>query len=222
DLLEQGGATVRAGADLRAALDSFTSAEADWHGLTLPAGQAPEPQPLDQVIESTAAIADRARRLNAWCGWVSARRGAEEKGLGALARALEGGTLKHEETVEVFRTAYCRWAAPELIDASLLLRRFSATTHAADISDFRRLDAAFAELTAAYVRACLSGEIPDRQTTADAGLGVLARQLQRGARAAPVRQLIKEMGTSLTRLTPCLMMSPLSVAQFLPAESELF
>ena len=47
-----------------------------------------------------------------------------------------------------------------------------------------RLDAAFARLTAAYVRARLSGEIPDRQTTADPGLGVLARQLQRGTRAA--------------------------------------
>lgn len=222
DLLEPGGATDRAGADLRAALDSFTAAEADWHGLTVPAGQTRGPQPLEQVIASTTAVADRARRLNAWCGWVSARCDAEEKGLGALARALEGGTLDHEETVEVFRTAYCRWAAPELIDANPLLRRFSATTHAADISDFRRLDAAFAALTAAFVRARLSGKIPDRQTTADPGLGVLARQLQRGARAAPVRQLVKEMGTSLTRLTPCLMMSPLSVAQFLPAESELF
>ncbi|MFZ7094020.1 DEAD/DEAH box helicase [Primorskyibacter sp. 2E233] len=222
DLLEPGGATDRASADLRAGLDSFIAAEADWHGLTVPAGQTPELQPLEQVIASTAAVADRVRRLNAWCGWVSARRDAEEKGLGALARALETGTLEHEGTVEVFRTAYCRWAAPELIDASPLLRRFSATTHAADISDFRKLDAAFAGLTAAYVRARLSGEIPDRQTTADPGLGVLARQLQRGARAAPVRQLVKEMGTSLTRLTPCLMMSPLSVAQFLPAESELF
>ena len=222
DLLEQGGATDRAGAELRAALDNFASAEAEWLSLTVPQGQSPKPLPLDQLIEVTNAVVDRERRLNAWCGWVSVRREAEEKGVGALAQALEQGTLEHEQTVEAFRTAYCRWAAPELIDANPLLRRFSATTHGADIADFRKLDAAFAGLTAAYVRARLSGEIPDRQTTADPGLGVLARQLQRGSRAAPVRQLVKEMGSSLTRLTPCLMMSPLSVAQFLPAESELF
>lgn len=180
------------------------------------------PQALEKLIEATGTVAERARRLNAWCGWVSVRRDAEEKGLGELARALEEGRLDHGETVEAFRTAYCRWAAPELIDANPLLRRFSATSHMADITDFRKIDAGFAKLTAAYVRARLSGEIPDRQTTADPGLGVLARQLQRGTRAAPVRQLIKEMGPSLTRLTPCLMMSPLSVAQFLPAENELF
>jgi very-short-patch-repair endonuclease len=222
DLLEQGGATDKAGADLRAALDAFTAVEAEWHGLTVPAGQSPEPQSLHRLIETTGAIADRERRLNAWCGWVSVRREAEEKGLGAFATALERGTLDHEQTVEAFRTAYCRWAAPELIDANPLLRRFSATTHTADIADFRIMDAAFSGLTASYVRARLSGEIPDRQTTADPGLGVLARQLQRGTRSAPVRQLVKDMGASLTRLTPCLMMSPLSIAQFLPAESELF
>ena len=222
DLLEQGGTTDRAGADLRAALEAFNAAEAEWNGQTVLAGQAPAPRPLDLLIKTTGAVAERARRLNAWCGWVSVRRDAEEKGLGALARALEESRLDHADTVEALRTAYCRWAAPELIDANPLLRRFSATSHAADIADFRKIDAAFAKLTAAYVRARLSGEIPDRQTTADPGLGVLARQLQRGARAAPVRQLVKEMGPSLTRLTPCLMMSPLSVAQFLPANNELF
>jgi very-short-patch-repair endonuclease len=222
DLLERGGATDRAGADLRAALDAFIAAEAEWNGLTVPAGQVPVPRPLDVLIRASGAVAERARRLNAWCGWVSVRRDAEEKGLGSLARALEDGRLKHSEIVEALRTAYCGWAAPELVDASPVLRRFSATTHAADIEDFRRIDAAFSKLTATYIRARLSGKIPDRQTTADPGLGALARQLQRGARAAPVRQLMKEMGPSLTRLTPCLLMSPLSVAQFLPAENELF
>ena len=38
----------------------------------------------------------------------------------------------------------------------------------------------------------------------------------------PVRQLIGEMGEVLTAITPCLMMSPLSVAQFLPADQQLF
>lgn len=222
DLLERGGTIDRAGAELRSAVEAFDAAEAEWNGLVVPAGKSLAACALDQLIVSTNAVTERATRLNAWCGWVSVRRVAEETGLGALARALEERRLAHTEILEVLRTAYCRWAAPELIDANPLLRRFSAISHAADISDFRRIDAAFARLTAAYIRARLSGEIPDRQTTDDPGLGVLARQLQRGTRAVPVRQLVKEMGPALTRLTPCLMMSPLSVAQFIPAENELF
>src|SRR3546814_6021158 len=38
----------------------------------------------------------------------------------------------------------------------------------------------------------------------------------------PVRQLCGELGDVLTTLTPCLLMSPLSVAQFLAAGSKHF
>ncbi|MET0155347.1 MAG: AAA domain-containing protein [Rickettsiales bacterium] len=41
-------------------------------------------------------------------------------------------------------------------------------------------------------------------------------------RHKPVRELIGEMGEALTSLTPCLLMSLLSVSQFLPAEGRLF
>lgn len=41
-------------------------------------------------------------------------------------------------------------------------------------------------------------------------------------RHKPVRQLVNEMGSSLTSLTPCLLMSPLSVAQYLSADQQLF
>lgn len=142
--------------------------------------------------------------------------------MGAIALALEEGAVTSLETEEAFRTAYCRWAAPELIDASSVLKRFSAAVHNADIASFRQLDAEFAMLTAHYVRAKLSGEVPNRRLTDDPGLGVLSRQLQRGAQAMPARKLVTEMGPALTTLTPCLMMSPLSVAQFLPADAELF
>ncbi|HEX6532122.1 MAG TPA: DUF3320 domain-containing protein, partial [Nitrospira sp.] len=38
----------------------------------------------------------------------------------------------------------------------------------------------------------------------------------------PVRQLAQEMGHDFTRLAPCMLMSPLSIAQYLPADHELF
>ncbi|MEO8707418.1 MAG: AAA domain-containing protein, partial [Lacisediminihabitans sp.] len=38
----------------------------------------------------------------------------------------------------------------------------------------------------------------------------------------PVRQLAQEMGRDFTALAPCMLMSPLSIAQYLPADHELF
>src|SRR3546814_4905051 len=63
----------------------------------------------------------------------------------------------------------------------------------------------------------------DLQDTAKSpGYGVLAREIQKKSRHMPVRQLCGELGDVLTTLTPCLLMSPLSVAQFLAAGSKHF
>lgn len=51
---------------------------------------------------------------------------------------------------------------------------------------------------------------------------VLTRELAKRQRHLPVRQLALRMPQALRRLTPCLMMSPLSVAQYLPAEAPAF
>ena len=110
-----------------------------------------------------------------------------------------------------------------MIDARPELTRFSAVQHEDLIRTFRNLDKEFAELTTNYIRAKLSGHVPTRESSGtDPGYGVLARELQKKIRHKPVRQLVSEMGRALTTLTPCLMMSPLSVAQFLPAEIQAF
>ena len=72
-------------------------------------------------------------------------------------------------------------------------------------------------------RARITGSIPGmvlRQ--ADPEYGVLTRELAKRQRHLPVRQLASRMPNALRRLTPCLMMSPLSVAQYLPPEAEPF
>ncbi len=46
--------------------------------------------------------------------------------------------------------------------------------------------------------------------------------MQKKRQHKPIRQLIREIPDVLTELAPCLMMSPLSVAQYLPADQALF
>jgi hypothetical protein len=50
--------------------------------------------------------------------------------------------------------------------------------------------------------------------------GALARELAKKARHMPLRKLFSNIPTVLTRLTPCVMVSPLSIAQYLPPEYE--
>ena len=52
--------------------------------------------------------------------------------------------------------------------------------------------------------------------------GALAHEANKKARHLPLRQLFGKIPNVLTRLAPCVMMSPLSIAQYLPADTKPF
>lgn len=223
DLLEPGGAIDRTAGRLISLVAEFDAAVAEFRDLAGSQEFLKDDQPIATLCDLTRGLVARERKLNEWCGWIAAKRLAEAKGLSSLVRALEEGVIAADQTVDCFRTAYCRWVAFELIDEREELKRFSAVEHSDLIQTFRKLDQEMSDMTSAYIRARLSGAVPGRnEVTADPGFGVLSRQIQRTIGHMPVRQLVKEMGQALTTLTPCMLMSPLSVAQFLPAETELF
>ncbi|MDT7953735.1 MAG: DUF3320 domain-containing protein, partial [Acetobacteraceae bacterium] len=102
-------------------------------------------------------------------------------------------------------------------------RSFVAARHETRIERFRALDARMQDGASRMARARITASIPGmvlRQ--ADPEYGVLTRELAKRQRHLPVRQLAARMPKALRRLTPCLMMSPLSVAQYLPPEAEPF
>jgi very-short-patch-repair endonuclease len=104
-----------------------------------------------------------------------------------------------------------------------VLRTFSTPEHVVTIEKFRELDGQFQNLTAAYIAAKLAGSLPNSDDIKrTSSWGVLRHELQKKTRHKPVRQLIQEIPDVVTTLAPCLMMSPLSVAQYLPAEQALF
>jgi superfamily I DNA and/or RNA helicase len=104
-----------------------------------------------------------------------------------------------------------------------VLRTFSTPEHVATIEKFCEIDSKFQKLTAAYISAKLTGNLPDADDVKrSSSWGVLRREIQKKRQHKPVRQLIQEIPDVLTTLAPCLMMSPLSVAQYLPANQALF
>ncbi|MGE0225316.1 MAG: DUF3320 domain-containing protein [Acetobacteraceae bacterium] len=219
DLLEPGMPIPAAAASFASAFVGFQSSLAAFRTEATLADSVS----LAEAETTAAAVVERTARLNVWCAWVAIRREAEAAGLDPFVVALELGIIAPNAAPDAFRTAYCRWAAPLMIDQRPELRGFSAVHHEALIQTFRRLDKELSEITAGYIRAVLSQAIPPKGApNAPRGLGVLARELQKKVRHLPVRQLVSQMGDSMLTLTPCLMMSPLSVAQFLPADQSMF
>lgn len=178
---------------------------------------------LEDVNTEIDGLIANAPKFKAWSEWQAAKERAETFQLSMLTEGLEAQTLLHSEAEAQVFTAFCRWIAPQLIDESDELRQFKASSHEQLIDEFRELDADVSETTSDYVAAIAARTIPDPfAKDSPKEFGVLARELQKKTRHKPVRSLFKEMGERLLDLCPCMMMSPLSVAQFLPSDFNGF
>jgi len=82
-----------------------------------------------------------------------------------------------------------------------------------------------AKLSCDIIRARLAARIPRGHAADDISkpeIGLLRKEIGKRMRHIPVRQLINRIPTLLPRLKPCVLMSPLSVAQYLESSHETF
>src|SRR5690606_12665691 len=66
------------------------------------------------------------------------------------------------------------------------------------------------------------GLVEKDTVTRKSEFGIIRRELEKRTRHKPLRQLISEAPNAIPQLTPCLLMSPLSIAQCLPVVQEPF
>ena len=223
DMLAPEGMIGRAGMAYRDAHANFGTAKAAFEAAAASPAAIDGPALLAESGAIAATIAARATQLNGWTAWRRARQMAMDCDLGVLVEAVEAGNVPPGGAPEAFDLAYARWWAEMTIDAEPIVRDFNIAEQADAIARFRALDDAFGALTQLYIRARIAGEIPSKDAKAQSpGFGALAHQLKLQKRHKPVRQLVAEMGPALTTLSPCLLMSPLSVAQYLPPDAAPF
>ena len=178
---------------------------------------------LFALSQHLAGWAGAARHIQEWCAWRGVSQTAAAQGLGPLLQAMEDGVVGPDNAVRALEANYARWWIDLAVDASPRLRSFVAARHETRIERFRALDSRMLKLSSHIARARISSRVPNvvaRQS--DPEYAVLTRELAKRQRHLPIRQLAARMPKALRRLTPCLMMSPLSVAQYLPAEAEPF
>ena len=184
------------------------------------AGPAHAPGALARIQGVLRAWQASRRLIQPWSLWRQVRQQAMDQGLQGLVDSLESGTVPLVEAEAHFQFSYRSWWLKKTVDRDPVLRGFSSADQARKIREFQGADARFQKLTEEYIVATLSGRIPALSGSAlgpDSEMGRLQRELQKQRRQIPVRQLVHGLPTLLPRLKPCLLMSPLSVAQYLDA-----
>ncbi len=165
-----------------------------------------------------------ARQLQPWCLWRRVCAKAVAQGLQGLLTSLHNGDVTLGALPDFFEFSYQSWWVRKIIDREPALRDFSTADHERKIGEFQRADARFQSLTQQYIVAKLSGQLPspDALIGVNSEMGTLRRELQKQRKHMPIRQLVQSLPTLMPKLKPCLLMSPLSVAQYLDAGHAQF
>ncbi|MBE9640669.1 DUF3320 domain-containing protein [Salipiger pacificus] len=216
----------RSGGDLRNAITLFQRKHESWQehagAFAQVAHTSPEGMALSELLAALQAIQENKEHLQDWTRWVEVRTQASGAGLEALVHAVEEGQVEGDVDA-AFASAYAAWWLPQAMDAQLELRGFSHWSHEDAIKRFRELDDRATDMAAGQVLSRIQHGLPAQDAVARRSeLGTLRHQLGLQRPSMPIRELISEMPDAFTKLAPCVLMSPLSVAQYLPAGQAAF
>lgn len=194
--------------------------------LRLPAGIAPVDGPgygasMATLLEHYAAELPRFRR---WCLYATVADEARRRILGPIVDAHAADQIKAVQIGPAVERSILELWMVATRDNDPILRNFDGPLRHRLIDRFRDADRAHIELGRKRIAEVLDARVPalSSQTSDKSELGILGREIQKKTRHFAIRKLLQSLPNVLPRLKPCLLMSPLSVAQFLPADGKRF
>jgi very-short-patch-repair endonuclease len=186
------------------------------------------PEDGDDAVAQAGALAssmrERAADFRPWCLYMQSARELEAEGLGAVVEAHGAGRIEAKHAARALERGLLEAWTAAIRDAHPVLRDFDGQSQHALVERFREVDGAHLRTARTHILSTLEQRLPP--PGADVGAasepGILKRELAKKTRHMPLRKLLQQIPNLLGRLKPCLLMSPLSIAQYLPARGRKF
>lgn len=169
---------------------------------------------VDDARDLLGALGQTLPDIEEWFEYLDSRSRLVEQGVVEPLEFCESRSLDAEIVPPVIERAVLeRWADQVMASDKSRISTVRADELAAIVEEFRRLDERVIELAAAHViRAC--NDRRPRTTLGPAGL--IQREGMKQRKHMPIRELFARAGPVVQALKPCVMMTPLTVSQFLP------
>ncbi len=173
--------------------------------------------------ELCGSIDSGADLLREWAGYNKAAEEAEKLGLKGLITAYETG-LDHDKVKSSYNRALYKSMASSVIDGSEVLKSFSGPRFQDEVEQFKKLESEIRELSKQIIFCRLAANVPDaaQEAAKNSEIGALKRAIKSNGRGLSIRRLMDKIPTLLPRLCPCMLMSPISAAQYLDPGREPF
>ena len=217
-----------AGAELGALVESFAEmkreAERIWSLGRIRTAQQEEGGQLALLRDRQRRWGENLSLLRGWCSWIAAEQRAVGEGLRVLAAACRSGAVEPEQLMASYHRGLYAACADAMIESEPALSGFHGEMFEAKVRKFRRMSSDFEQLTRRELVARLSARIPAPSAgiAASSETGILQKAIRSGGRALSIRRLFDSIPNLLRLLCPCMLMSPISVAQYIDPQYPPF
>lgn len=211
--LERAEAAVAAGAQLAQAIQGVFLQLQLTDGSGAPA--AAEASPVAELAGVLRRWAADPEGLPTWVAYVAQVKKARQLGLAAVVDALHCGALPTDAAIGAFELAYFEAVLAKLVERDPPLATFDGQQHAQRAAEFAQLDRERMDIAKRQILAAHHARIPPTAGVAGPAR-ILRGEMAKKRRHLPIRQLMEQCAPVVQALKPVFMMSPLSVAQFLP------
>lgn len=139
-------------------------------------------------------------------------------GLSSAAEAYRNGVIDESSVRGAVSAAVCKSIVSRAVQSEPLLKAFQGAEYDRTVEKYRNFTSRFEELTIEELAARLSARVPDTsagKSGASSELAILQKAIKSGGRGLSIRKLFDSIPNLLGRLCPCMLMSPISAAQYI-------
>lgn len=178
---------------------------------------------LDRQSEICENILSNSDDIREWIAYNGIAAETVCAGLQSVVTAYTEGT-PHGDLIPSYKKALLFALINDAIDGSEPLNTFSGAVFDEKISQLTRIDKELTRLSKTEIFCRLAARLPDFSAEAahSSELGILQRMIKSGGRGTSIRKLFEQLPNLLPRLCPCMLMSPISAAQYLDPKRQPF
>lgn len=162
--------------------------------------------------------------LKNWMNYVQLRKQGETLQLHWLINAYENKLCSAENLTDYFHYTIHASVAQRVISQNETLSLFNAGLFESKIEQYKKIAKDFQYLTIQELRVKLAAQLPNNTAEAmqSSEIGILQRAIKNRGRGLSIRKLFDQIPTLLPRIAPCMLMSPISVAQYFDVNTKHF
>ncbi|MGL5273863.1 MAG: AAA domain-containing protein [Phocaeicola sp.] len=184
--------------------------------------------PTDSLTTSFMPVLDKwlmhYDQLKDWYHWCVIRKSLVEQNLNSVLSVVENDRYSGRQASKVYYKSVMHQLSMQIIDADKSLQLFNGVLFEELIAKYRQRTSEFQQLTKQELYCKLAEKIPflAMEAASNSEVGILKRNITNGGRGMSIRRIIDQIPTLLPKLCPCMLMSPISVAQYLDLAGEKF